>query len=157
MRLPQVKRKARVSLPVRAAGPGSCAASARYRRQRRPLSRCRISRGRISNCHQARKHLLSWGTTTDRFQPRGLPARDDLAGTSAARHQRRVGGNKLSLVKGTRRTRAAVLAAAFGQDVGGGRILVRQKLKQNDLENCEPRPALVFLFAVANAPTMLAT
>jgi CRP/FNR family transcriptional regulator, cyclic AMP receptor protein len=26
-----------------------------------------------------------------------------------------------------------VLAAAFGQDVGGGRILVRQKLKQNDL------------------------
>jgi len=26
-----------------------------------------------------------------------------------------------------------ILAAAFGQDVGGGRILVRQKLKQNDL------------------------
>ena len=24
-----------------------------------------------------------------------------------------------------------ILAAAFGQDVGGGRILVRQKLKQN--------------------------
>ena len=53
------------------------------------------------------------------FPPEDLPARDDLAGTSPARHQRRVGGNKLPLLEGTRRTRAANPRSGVRSGCGG--------------------------------------
>ena len=49
-----------------------------------------------------------------------------LTGASPARRQWGVGGNKLPLsLKGRVARALLILAAAFGQDVGGGRILAR--------------------------------
>ena len=63
----------------------------------------------------------------------GLQASGDAAGRAAARHRRRGGGRKLSAAQGPRGAGAARSLGGFGQDVGQGRILIRQKVSQSDV------------------------
>ena len=67
------------------------------------------------------------------IQPGGLSTCDDFARTPAARHQRCLGSDEFSTPEGRVALALLNLAEGFGRDVGGGRIVLRQKVTQSDL------------------------